>query len=94
MSLIPELSGGRGRGISEFKASLVYRASSRIARVVQRNPVFKKQNEPQLAIQTKVNLMRRLRQVGPFVCGDPVLRGFSTARATSKTLSSSNKAKQ
>jgi hypothetical protein len=33
--------GGRGRQISEFKASLVYRVSSRIARAIQRNPVFK-----------------------------------------------------
>jgi hypothetical protein len=31
--------GGRGRWISEFKTSLVYRASSRIARATQRNPV-------------------------------------------------------
>ena len=29
----------------EFKASLVYRASSRTARVTQRNPVSKKQNK-------------------------------------------------
>jgi hypothetical protein len=29
--------GGRGRGISEFKASLVYRVSSRTARATQRN---------------------------------------------------------
>jgi hypothetical protein len=28
-----------GAGISEFEASLVYRASSRTARVTQRNPV-------------------------------------------------------
>jgi hypothetical protein len=33
--------GGRGRQISEFKASLVYRVSSRIAGATQRNPVFK-----------------------------------------------------
>jgi hypothetical protein len=33
--------GGRGRGISEFEASLVYRVSSRITRVTQRNPVMK-----------------------------------------------------
>jgi hypothetical protein len=31
--------GGRGRWISEFEASLVYRVSSRIARATQRNPV-------------------------------------------------------
>jgi hypothetical protein len=29
--------GGRGRWISEFKASLVYRVSSRTARATQRN---------------------------------------------------------
>jgi hypothetical protein len=31
--------GGRGRRISEFEASLVYRVSSRAARATQRNPV-------------------------------------------------------
>jgi hypothetical protein len=36
--------GGRGRWISEFKASLVYRVSSRTARATQRNPVLKIQN--------------------------------------------------
>jgi hypothetical protein len=36
--------GGRGRSISEFKASLVYRVSSRTARTIQRNPVWKKKN--------------------------------------------------
>jgi hypothetical protein len=34
--------GGRGRRISEFEASLVYRVSSRTARATQRNPVLKK----------------------------------------------------
>jgi hypothetical protein len=36
--------GGRGRRISEFEASLVYKVSSRNARDIQRNPVpkFKK----------------------------------------------------
>jgi hypothetical protein len=34
--------GGRGRQISEFKASLIYRVSSRTARVTHRNPVSKK----------------------------------------------------
>ena len=40
--------GGRGRQISEFEASLVYRMSSRTARATQRNPVSKnktKQNK-------------------------------------------------
>jgi hypothetical protein len=35
--------GGRGREISEFEASLVYRVSSRTARATQRNPVSKNQ---------------------------------------------------
>jgi hypothetical protein len=33
---------GRGRRISEFEASLVYRVSSRTPRATQRNPVSKK----------------------------------------------------
>jgi hypothetical protein len=38
--------GGRGRLISEFEASLVYRASSRTARAApQRNPVSKKKRK-------------------------------------------------
>jgi hypothetical protein len=34
--------GGRGRRISEFEASLVYKVSSTIARAIQINPVSKK----------------------------------------------------
>jgi hypothetical protein len=37
--------GGRGRQISEFEASLVYKVSSRTARVIQRNPVLKNQKK-------------------------------------------------
>jgi hypothetical protein len=37
--------GGRGRQISEFEASLVYRVSSRTARAIQRNPVSKPQKK-------------------------------------------------
>jgi hypothetical protein len=37
--------GGRGRQISEFEASLVYKVSSRTARATQRNPVSKNQNQ-------------------------------------------------
>jgi hypothetical protein len=33
--------GGRGRRISEFEASLVYKVSFRTARAIQRNPVSK-----------------------------------------------------
>jgi hypothetical protein len=34
--------GGRGRRISEFETSLVYKVSSRTARAIQKNPVSKK----------------------------------------------------
>jgi hypothetical protein len=37
--------GGRGRRISEFEASLVYKVTSRTARAIQRNPVSKNQKE-------------------------------------------------
>jgi hypothetical protein len=37
--------GGRGRQISEFKVSLVYRVSSKTDRALQRNPVSKKRKE-------------------------------------------------
>jgi hypothetical protein len=36
---------GRSRWISEFKASLVYRVSSRTARATQRNLVLKNQKK-------------------------------------------------
>jgi hypothetical protein len=37
--------GGRDRRISEFKASLVYKVSSRTAKTIQRNPVSKNQKK-------------------------------------------------
>jgi hypothetical protein len=37
--------GGRGRRISEFEDSLVYKVSSRTARAIQRNPVLKNQEK-------------------------------------------------
>lgn len=37
-------SGGRGRRISEFKDSQVYRVSCRTAKATQWNPVSKKPN--------------------------------------------------
>jgi hypothetical protein len=39
--------GGRGRQISEFEASLVYKVSSRTARAIQRNPVLKNKTNKQ-----------------------------------------------
>jgi hypothetical protein len=40
----PSTWEGRGRRISEFEISLVYRVSSRTARAIQRNPVSEKKN--------------------------------------------------
>jgi hypothetical protein len=44
MPLIPAL-GRQRKQISEFKASLVYKVSSRTARAIQRNPVSKKKKK-------------------------------------------------
>jgi hypothetical protein len=44
----PSTSGGRGRRISEFEASLVYKVSSRTARAIQRNPVSKNQKNKKI----------------------------------------------
>jgi hypothetical protein len=45
--------GGRGRWISEFKASLVYRVSSKTARAIQRNPVSKTKTKQNKTKQNK-----------------------------------------
>jgi hypothetical protein len=44
--------GGRGRRISEFEASLVYRMSSKTVRATQRNPVSKKKKKKKTNKQT------------------------------------------
>jgi hypothetical protein len=50
MPLIP--LGGRGRWISEFEASLVYKVSSRTGRATEK-PCLKKQNKSQPGLQSK-----------------------------------------
>jgi hypothetical protein len=47
--------GGRGKGrqISEFEESLVYRVSSRTARAIQRNPVLKTKNQKPKTTKTQ-----------------------------------------
>jgi hypothetical protein len=47
--------GVRGRQISEFEASLVYRVSFRTARAIQRNPVLKTTKQNKQNKQTKTN---------------------------------------
>jgi hypothetical protein len=58
--------GGRGRRISEFEASLVYRVSSRTARATQRNPVSKnktKQNKQTKNKNKKVWMSIRINRI-------------------------------
>ena len=55
---IVALSGQRQADLSEFKASLVYRVSSRIAKVTLRNPVSKNQTKP--TNQTEMGLEKCL----------------------------------
>jgi hypothetical protein len=51
--------GGRGRRISEFEASLVYKVSSRTARAIQKNPVSKKQQQQQQKTPPKNPLKKK-----------------------------------
>jgi hypothetical protein len=45
--------GGRGRQISEFEASLVYKVSSRTARATQKNPASKNKTKKQNKTETQ-----------------------------------------
>jgi hypothetical protein len=54
--------GGRGRQISEFEASLVYRVSSRTARAIQRNPVLKNKTHTQTKKQKEEGKKHRHTQ--------------------------------
>jgi hypothetical protein len=62
--------GGRGRWISEFKASLVYRVSSRTARAIQRNPVSKKQTKKEKKRKEKKKEKKEKRNAGTGTGGD------------------------
>jgi hypothetical protein len=55
--------GGRGRWISEFKASLVYRVSSRPARATQRNPVSKKKKNINKKQQPKKKKKKKTKRL-------------------------------
>jgi hypothetical protein len=68
--------GGRGRWISEFEASLVYRVSSMTARTAQRNPFLKnKQTKQNKTKQNKTNAVQmfsvrtRIRKGFKVCCG-------------------------
>jgi hypothetical protein len=53
--------GGRGRQISEFEASLVYKVSFRTARAIQRNPVSKNQKN-QKKTKNKTNKQKKTQK--------------------------------
>jgi hypothetical protein len=57
--------GGRGRQISEFEASLVYKVSSRTARAIQRNPVSKTKQNKTKQNKTKQKDTKMLAQCSP-----------------------------
>jgi hypothetical protein len=59
-AVVPQHLGGRGRLISEFKASLVYRVSSRTARAIQRNPVSKNQTKTKQNTPPQKKSMRQI----------------------------------
>jgi hypothetical protein len=66
--------GGRGRWISEFEASLVYKVSSRTARATQRNPVSKTNKQTNKQKQTK----QKTKKTSPL--GDSAMSLASTTR--------------
>jgi hypothetical protein len=88
--------GGRGRQISEFEDSLVYKVSSRTARAIQRNPVSKKQKQTKqnkkerklhflLGMVSPLILPRQRqsdRQISEFEANLVYRVSFRTARAT------------
>ena len=55
--------GGRGKQISEFQASLVYRVRSRTARATQRNPVSEKTKKKKKKINKKTEGEREREKV-------------------------------
>jgi hypothetical protein len=56
--------GGRGRRISEFEGSLVYRVSSRIARAAQKDPVSEtKQNKTKITTTKNHNNNKKTPQI-------------------------------
>ena len=52
--VVHSFNPSRGRQISEFEASLVYKVCSRTARAIQRNPVSKKQKQNKQTKKTKL----------------------------------------
>jgi hypothetical protein len=64
--------GGRGRWISEFEASLVYRTSFRTDRDIQRNSVSKKKSKPRPTNQPKIIIMYSFEPTFKFRVKEPM----------------------
>jgi hypothetical protein len=70
--------GGRGRQISEFEDSLVYRVSSRTARAIQRNPVSeKKQKQKQKNKKQKQKKNKQTNKQKPRWWSQKMCKGFT-----------------
>jgi hypothetical protein len=80
--------GGRGRRISEFETSLVYRVSSRTARATQRNPVSKKTKKTKTKKQKQKNNSFNIRKQGLPTSTDTGEKNKYTSRDTTGELSS------
>ena len=66
--------GGRGRQVSEFEASLVYKVSSRTDRAIQRNPVLKNKTKQNKTKQTnKIGLLIIGNTYGSMLFSSPIL---------------------
>jgi hypothetical protein len=82
--------GGRGRRISEFEASLVYRVSSRTARATQRNPVSKNKNKKPNQNKTRYTKSKEEKMVNCLEhtgTGDNFLNRTPIAQALRSTIS-------
>jgi hypothetical protein len=68
--------GGRGRWISEFESSLVYRVSSRTARATKRNPVSEKPKKKKKKRKRKKKKKKRNYNKMSFKPASKVRRNF------------------
>jgi hypothetical protein len=64
--------GGKGRWNSEFKASLVYKVSSRTARAIQRNPVSKIQKQTNKQINKQRNPKTKTTSIEIWILEDRI----------------------
>jgi hypothetical protein len=65
--------GGKGRWISEFEASLVYKVSSRTARAIQRNPVSKNQKKKKKKTKKEKKRTEQKKEQGAWLPGRSTL---------------------